>query len=357
MIWILMFLGAFVASIAGIVFMISCLTKFNLIKNKIVAFLIIALLFCFFYFTLEWINALTITIYTTFFFLLFEFIGRKFLKNFTPKCKCYWQGWLAIICSIAYLGAGYYFCVSVVEKDYTLTTDKNLGQLKVAMIADSHLSTTFDGEGFAKHLKTIEAQSPDILLISGDFVDDGSKNIDMEKACEALGNLNLKYGVWFVYGNHDAGYFSHRDFSEADLENALIKNGVHILEDECTLIDNKFYVVGRRDKGINPNRTRCSTLVSTLDKSKYIIMLDHEPADYDAEASAGVDLVLSGHTHGGQLIPITFIGEWVGANDATYGYERRENTDFIVTSGISDWALKFKTGTRSEYVIIDITGN
>ena len=57
---------------------------------------------------------------------------------------------------------------------------------------------------------------------------------------------------------------------------------------------------------------------------------------------------------GGQLIPITKVGEWIGANDATYGYERRGDTDFIVTSGISAWSILFKTGCKSEYVRIRI---
>ena len=69
-----------------------------------------------------------------------------------------------------------------------------------------------------------------------------------------------------------------------------------------------------------------------------------------------MDLVLSGHTHGGQLIPINRVGELLGANDRTYGRETREGTEFIVTSGISDWALGFKTGTKSEIVMISITG-
>ena len=88
---------------------------------------------------------------------------------------------------------------------------------------------------------------------------------------------------------------------------------------------------------------------------KYMIMLDHQPSDYEAEADAGVDLVLSGHTHGGQMLPINKVGELLRTNDRTYGYEKRDGTDFIVTSGISDWALKFKTGTKSEYVVINIS--
>jgi predicted MPP superfamily phosphohydrolase len=69
-----------------------------------------------------------------------------------------------------------------------------------------------------------------------------------------------------------------------------------------------------------------------------------------------VDMVLSGHTHGGQLFLFNNMGEWTGENAKTYGLAKKDQTNFIVTSGISDWAIKFKTGCRSEYVVIDIKG-
>lgn len=355
MIWIIMFLGAFIAAILGAIYLINSIARFKYIKSKKLAFLIVAILFMFFYFYMSWINALTIIIYTTIFFVIFGILEKLLEKKFSLKKNIHWQGWLALAASILYLGSGYYLCASVVEKDYDINSAKEIAPVKVAMIADSHIGTTFDGEGFTKHMKTIESQSPDILLIVGDFVDDGTKKADMERACQALGEMNLKYGVWYCYGNHDEGYFNHRDFSADDLRNALIKNNIHILADEYQLIDNNFYLVGRLDYNVSGSyRKPIDDLLADLDEEKYILVMDHEPNDYTAEANSKADLVVSGHTHGGQLIPIRHVGELVGANDATYGYERHDNTDFIVTSGISDWALKFKTGTRSEYVIINI---
>ncbi len=64
--------------------------------------------------------------------------------------------------------------------------------------------------------------------------------------------------------------------------------------------------------------------------------------------------MLCGHTHGGQLIPINHVGEWTGENCLRYGHERRLGTDFIVSSGISCWTIRFKTGCFSEYVVIDL---
>ena len=201
--------------------------------------------------------------------------------------------------------------------------------------------------------------NPDVVLITGDFVDDDTSKEDMIKACKALGTLNTKYGVYFAFGNHDKGYYppENRGYDGNDLINELEKNGVTVLQDESVLVDNRFYIVGRQDRsevekgGI---RSDMSTLVKNLDSSKYIIVMDHQPNDYNNESNANVDLVLSGHTHGGQLLPINKIGQWIGANDKTYGIEKMNNTNFIVTSGISDWAVKFKTGCKSEYVVVDI---
>lgn len=355
MIWLLMFVGAALGAVLGSIYLINSIAKFSFIKNRIVSFILVLGIFLFFFFTMGWINALTISIFTTIFFLIFGLLGRILKKEITMPTSIHWQGWLAILASVLYLGTGYYLCVSVVEKDYNLSSDKNISPLKIAMIADSHIGTTFDGDGFAKHLETIENQNPDILLIAGDFVDDGTKKIDMEKACRALGKMNLKYGIYYTYGNHDEGYFNHRDFTADDLENNLIKNGVHILEDQWELIDNNFYLVGRLDKNIDGDtRKSMDELLKDIPDDKYIIVMDHEPNDYEAESNSKADLVVSGHTHGGQMIPIRHVGVLVGANDATYGYERINDTDFIVTSGISDWALKFKTGVRSEYVIINV---
>ena len=90
-----------------------------------------------------------------------------------------------------------------------------------------------------------------------------------------------------------------------------------------------------------------------VDKDKYIIMLDHQPNDYENEKDMA-DLVLSGHTHGGQLFPLGQIAVALGVNDMAYGIKTIDSTIFIVNSGISDWAIKFKTGTVAEYTVIDI---
>ncbi len=286
---------------------------------------------------------------------LIKLVGLISKKAFNKKVK-------PIICHISafslvvvYLGFGWFFAHKVFETNYDIETQKELGQEKfrIAQIADSHLGVTLDGEKFSREIDKIQNLNPDILVVTGDFVDDDSSKEDMIKACEALGNIKTTYGVYFVFGNHDEGYYDGRDFGFNDLRNQLLKNGVKILEDESVLINQNIYLVGRKDKSYK-DRLDMETLVSPLDNTKYMIVLDHQPNDYDAEIKAEVDLVLSGHTHGGHIFPAGILGLLMGANDKVYGYEKIENTNFVVTSGISGWGIPFKTGAISEYVIIDI---
>jgi predicted MPP superfamily phosphohydrolase len=267
-----------------------------------------------------------------------------------------WRALGALLLTAVYLGCGWYNAHHVWEKDYSLQTDKAVEPLKIALIADSHLGITLDGEDFARELERVQAVNPDIVVVVGDYVDDDTLKADMVEATRALGALETTYGVFFVYGNHDEGYYQYRDFSADELRAELEKNGVTVLADESLPIGESYTLIGRRDRSMR-GRADMETLTEDLDRSRYLIVLDHQPNDYDAEADSEADLVVSGHTHGGQMIPFTKAGEWTGAYERAYGYERRKNTDFLVTSGIADWVLLFKTGTKSEYVIVNVTGN
>ena len=282
---------------------------------------------------------------------LIGFIIRKARKR--PRGDL--AGIISLSLVTVYLACGWFFAHHVFETRETFTTGKDLGadRLRIVAFADSHVGVTLDGEGFAEQMARVSVTRPDAVVVLGDFVDDDTEKDDMLRACEALGELETKYGVYLVLGNHDRGYFRYRNFSGDDLFAALDSAGVTVLRDEAALINGSFYIVGRRDRS-ERDRLSASELMRGLDDTKYAIMLDHQPNDYAAEAEAGADLVLSGHTHGGHVFPGGLIGLWTGANDRTYGSERRGDTDFYVTSGISGWGIPFKTGCISEFVVIDI---
>ncbi|MBQ1371553.1 MAG: metallophosphoesterase [Oscillospiraceae bacterium] len=304
---------------------------------------------------LSLLDAAVILLHSLLFLLIFDLLSRGIKQKQAGTSKQNQYGWLALAATSVYLILGYYQCIHVYKTEYKLNTKKVIETLRIAILSDSHIGVSFDGAGFASHIHTIMQEQPDLILIPGDYVDDDTRREDMLTACRALGEAAPKYGVWFAYGNHDKGYFNSRDFSAADLAQALEENGVHILEDEAVQIGT-LCIVGRRDASSRSRRT-LSELLEDVPDECYIIVMDHQPTDYENEAATKADLVVSGHTHGGQMIPLNWIGELFGENDRTYGHEQRNGTDFVVTSGISDWVVHFKTGTCSEYVILTVAGS
>ncbi len=360
--WIFVFLFVAICAVAGLLYLLARFRKFSFVKklskDKIALEIAIPLIMLIAIVLITGValnafSSLIVIVHVGIFFVLVDIITFIAKKAFKKELNLDVMGIVATLCTIVYLSFGWYFAHHVYQTDYSIDTDKDIGSLKVAFLADSHLGITLDGEEFTAEIKEINEQSPDIVFVVGDFVDDDSTFADLKKSCEALGSIEAKYGVYFVFGNHDKGFSTEKDYTVTQLRDEMAANGVKILEDEAVLIDDRFYVIGRQDASEN-TRLPMSELTEGLDASKYMIVLDHQPNDYDAQQEANVDLVLSGHTHAGHIFPAGIIGIVTGMNDKLYGYENIGGTDFIVTSGISGWAIPFKTFATCEYVIIDI---
>jgi predicted MPP superfamily phosphohydrolase len=121
------------------------------------------------------------------------------------------------------------------------------------------------------------------------------------------------------------------------------------LRDSSELIDNSFYVVGRDDR-TNPDRLPVEALVRDLDRSKPVILIDHQPVELNEAEESGVTLELAGHTHAGQFFPATIIVPCVFEN--SHGYSRRGNTHFVVSSGLGVWGRQSRLGSNSEIINI-----
>jgi len=372
--WAFILGGLVLAAFLGILYLASRILKFTIVKKLtegkgkgikaliyMAGVVFLALLIYGAGRAIGAINAEICVIHLLVIWLICDGISKLAEKRKGRRFTRYYAGIAAIVVTFVYLACGWYLDHHVWRKPYTIETDKQMGDLRIVQFADSHVGSTFSGEEFLEHVNAMQAEEPDIVVITGDYVDDDTTKEDMIAACAALGTLETTYGVYYAFGNHDKGYYGpqYRGYSGADLIAELEKNNVIVLQDEVVMLGENFYLIGRQDRSEEQRGSRRASmkeLTADLNPDKYSIVLDHQPNDYDAQEASGVDLVLSGHTHGGQLFPINYMGQWTGIDDKTYGLEKRSNTNFIVTSGISDWAIKFKTGCRSEYVVIDIHG-
>ena len=307
-------------------------------------------------------NAIACMIHLILIWLLFDLASFIIGKIRKRKWKHYWAGLSAIIFCILWLTWGWVGAHYVRTTTYTFHTLKLEQDMRIVQFSDSHVGATFHAEGLLRHIEKINAMNPDVVVVTGDFVDNDTSREDMLASCDALGQVTAPKGVLFVYGNHDKARYgpSNGGWTGEELRSRLEANGVIILEDAAFSINEQLCIAGRKDRSDSQRRggrISAEQLLSSVDHDQYIIVLDHQPNDFDAEAAAGADLVLCGHTHAGQFIPIDHVGEWIGENDLRYGHEKRQDTDFIVTSGISNWAFKFKTSACSEYVVIDLVAH
>lgn len=367
MMWLFILGGTFALALAGVVFLVTRVQKFKVIeklsgdkkKKKFwLSFAVVSVFAVLISVCMGMINLLIVTIYLTLFWMISDGIVRlvgKHLKK-VNECGFYLAGVLAVFVSTAYLSLGYYNAHHVIVNEYDISTEKDVEPIKIVLISDAHIGSTFDGEKFGKYIEKINTLRPDIVVIAGDLIDSDSKREEILKAVDSFSKLNTKYGTYFVFGNHDKSFYgaeSQGGLSTKDFRTKLEKNGVIVLEDNVAELSNGYTIIGRRDKSDN-KRLSIAELMQKVEKDSFVIDINHQPNDYQDESAANVDLVLSGHTHGGQLFLIREVGTWMGANDKTYGYQKIGNTNFIVSSGISDWAIDFKTGCKSEIAVINI---
>lgn len=358
--WLIILVVVLALMALSVITLIRKFRKFNKKINFLWGTLIVFLLFALFSVIWTVINSIIIMIHLCLFWVIIDLLGllvRKVTKKDNSTGKIYWEGIVAILATVIYFSVGWYLAHNVWITSYDVATDKDTGveSFRVVGFGDAHMGAIFDYDKLSEHVETINELNPDVVLIVGDFIDDATTKENMEKSCDALSKLNARYGVYFSYGNHDAGYYSaeKRGYSREDFEKKLIENNVTILVDEVCPVVGNIYLIGRNDTRVT-DREKAQNLSAKVPEGAFSIVMDHEPNDYDNEENARMDLVLSGHTHGGQFFPITRVGELIGANDKTYGYEKRTNTNFVVTSGIADWEIKFKTGCKSEIFVVNI---
>jgi len=299
-------------------------------------------------------------------------------------------GTLAALCLAAgVLVWGSFNARNIKTVRYDIETSKNTGgmDLRIALISDIHLGRVVQREWLAEMLNSAERLSPDIICIAGDFSDSGMAQIkDLESVRSDLLRLTASVPVYACLGNHDTDrlwfrentatpgtYYRMQDeiygifpdtppvsVATGKIARFLRGAGVMLLQDEAVRLGNDFYIAGRNDASPigyrNMKRKSAGELLARCDKSKVIILLDHQPGEFKEAAAAGADLELCGHTHRGQVFPANiftwFIYKLAGATH--YGRFRDGAFHAVVSSGIGVWGFPLRTAGHAEIALITV---
>ncbi|MDR2221287.1 MAG: metallophosphoesterase [Flavobacteriaceae bacterium] len=231
----------------------------------------------------------------------------------------------------------------------TIQVDKVLPKpLKIVMLSDLHLGYAIERKELQHWIALVNKEQADIVLIAGDVIDNSVAPLHYYALDQLLGKLTSRLGTYSCLGNHE--YLAGISGSHHFLKEANIK----VLQDEVLSIDEESIVLIGRDDKTNTHRKTLEQLVDGVDSSKVCILLDHQPYHLEEAAQCGIDLQLSGHTHRGQIWPISYITDYLF--EQSHGYLKKQQTHYYVSSGIGIWGGRYRIGTKSEYVVITIEG-
>ncbi|KPB04842.1 metallophosphoesterase [Bacillus sp. CHD6a] len=243
---------------------------------------------------------------------------------------------------------GLYNAYSPVVRKYEVTIAKKseMKKIHLAVASDMHFGR-LSGVAHAKRLvKMINGIKPDIILLPGDIIDDEPEHFQKKNMGAIMKQLHAPLGIFGVLGNHE--YYG-REIPQFLKE--MEKVDIRILMDEVIRVGDSFYLLGRKDK-TDSRRKSFQQLVNDndIDVSLPLIAMDHQPAELKEAQESGIDLIVSGHTHRGQMMPNHLITKMLFELD--WGYLKKGQLHAFVSSGFGFWGPPLRIGSRSEILEI-----
>ncbi|MDR1340320.1 MAG: metallophosphoesterase [Prevotellaceae bacterium] len=231
---------------------------------------------------------------------------------------------------------------SVIKSDFK--TSKQLRKVpKIVLASDLHLGYVNGSRKLNDFVELINSQNPDIVLLCGDIFDRSTRPLESKNMLAKLREINAPLGVYAVPGNHE--YYGDREKAFRYLSETFI-----LLRDSVVMPSEDIYIVGRDDR-TNRNRKPLNEIMQGIDHNRLIILLDHQPQHLEEAMNAGVDFQFSGHTHDGQIWPVSYITGKL--YEKSYGYLKKGNTQYYITSGLGIWGAHLRIGTRSEILVLE----
>lgn len=256
--------------------------------------------------------------------------------------------WVALaLCSVVLVGGHYRYKhpkVNVVP----IAFDKPSSEAKpltIVAVSDVHLGEGTGRKALAQYVDLINAQQPDVIVIAGDLIDNSVHPLYRDRMADELTRLHAPHGIYMVPGNHE--YIS----GIAAVEQFIKGTTITLLRDSMVTLPGGLQLIGRDDKS-NPHRSNLNTLLAQADTEHPIIVLDHQPYGVAEADALGVDLLFCGHTHRGQVWPLTWFTDRLF--EQSYGYRRWPHAHVYVSQGLSLWGPPFRIGSDSELIVFKI---
>ena len=282
-------------------------------------------------------------------FLVFVCLDVLRLCHVVSSAALHSNGWLSggIAVALTVLFTLAYFHYNDKKRvKMVVTTKKDMKKdVKLVIVSDLHLGYHNTRADLHSWLTLLKAEHPDAILIGGDLIDGSYRPVAREHMAEEFRNLDIP--VIACLGNHD--YYTGLN---ADLQFCR-DAGIMVLRDRAIFLDGigNITVIGRDDR-TNRQRKSLSEVMQGVDKSRFLIELDHQPYHLEEAEDNGVDFEFAGHTHHGQVWPISWITDAI--YEDAFGPLRKGHTQYYVSSGLGIWGAKFRIGTQSEYLVLTI---
>jgi uncharacterized protein len=248
---------------------------------------------------------------------------------------------------------GFINAIIPVSKEYDITINKSAGDLKtlrIVAVSDIHLGSIIRKRSLRKLSAMLQKMNPDIVLLLGDIVDGEIGPVMRGDLLQYFTCPKCTDGLYAITGNHEFIGGASRTIPYIE------SKGIRILKDEVVTLEGGIQLIGRIDRDsyrfYRKDRLSLGELMKHADTTKPVILLDHQPFHLSESAKYGVDLQLSGHTHNGQMWPLNYITEKI--YELSYGYLRKGNSQFIVSSGYGLWGPRVRSGSRSEVLMVNI---
>lgn len=248
---------------------------------------------------------------------------------------------------------GFLHANSVRTANYSVRlAESTTSQMRVVMLSDLHIGAVNSESRLEEIVASINDQKPDLVCIAGDIFDNSyGAIIDPDGVADTLKQISAKHGVYACLGNHDSG----ADFEQ--MLGLLERAHIQLLMDKYVVIDEQLVLAGRLDPSPiggyqGKKRQELGAVLSGADSGLPVVIMDHNPANIEEYRGKGW-LVLSGHTHKGQIFPGGLITDALFTVDYGY-YQAQDGAQVIVSSGAGTWGLPIRVGTDCEIVSIDL---